>query len=78
MKGWIMSEILSRRNFINKSSAFALGGALAGSAFSASSFAAAADSSGDLMKGACIGVFPREIPVMEKFKMAKAAGFKGI
>lgn len=75
-----MNEILNRRKFINRSSAFALGGAMAGSAFSARGFAApaAAAAGGDLLKGACIGVFPRDIPVMERFLMAKAAGFMGI
>ncbi|HXK58769.1 MAG TPA: sugar phosphate isomerase/epimerase family protein [Acidobacteriota bacterium] len=33
---------------------------------------------GKMRKAACIGVFPRDIPVLEKFRMAKRAGFEGI
>lgn len=74
-----MNERIDRRDFLQRSSAFAVGGALAGSAFSsASSFAAAAAPGDGLLKGACIGVFPRDIPVMERFELAKAAGFAGI
>ncbi len=75
-----MSEQMDRRNFLHRSSAIALGGALAGSGFSAAGkFASAAvDAGGGLIKGACIGVLPRDVSVMEKFQMAKAAGFKGI
>lgn len=74
-----MSEVINRRNFLYRSSAIAMGGALAGSGFSGSGrFAAAADTGDDLIKGACIGVFPRDITVMEKFRMAKDAGFVGI
>ena len=74
-----MNERIDRRNFLQRSSAFVLGGALAGSGFSAAtSYASAAAAGGDLLKGACIGVFPREIPIIKKFEMAKAAGFIGV
>jgi L-ribulose-5-phosphate 3-epimerase len=73
-----MKDVINRRNFLQKSSALAVGTAVAGSGFFNSGCSATAAGGGGLIKAACIGVFPRDISVMEKFKMAAAAGFKGI
>jgi len=73
-----MKDIINRRNFLQKSSALAIGGAVAGSGIFNSGCSATAAGGGELIKAACIGVFPGDIGVMEKFKMAAAAGFAGI
>ena len=73
-----MKEFINRRNFLQTSSALAMGSALAGSGLFNSGCSAAADSGAELIKAACIGIFPRDISVMDKFKMAAAAGFTGI
>ena len=73
-----MSDSINRRSFLQKSSALAIGSAIAGSGLVNSGCNAAADNGAELIKAACIGVFPRDISVMEKFQMAADTGFKGI
>lgn len=73
-----MNESVSRRCFLRKSSALAVGGALAGSRVFHGESVAAPQQDADLMKAACIGVFPRDAGVMEVFQMAADAGFEGI
>jgi hexulose-6-phosphate isomerase len=55
-----------------------LGGALAVSRAFNSEGVAAPRQDADLMKAACISVFPRDASVMGKFRMAADAGFEGI
>ncbi len=69
-----MNRQVNRREFLLSSSSFALGGALLGSAAMARP---AADASG-FRKGVCIDVLPQGITVLEKFEVAKRAGFEGI
>jgi len=70
-----MNERIDRRNFLQRSSALALGGVLAGSGFSAAtSSASAAAAGGGLLKGACIGVLPRDIAVMEIVPKSRNSG----
>jgi len=73
-----MSEQINRRDFICRSSAVAIGGSLAGAGILNTACSVAAEGKGGLLKGACIGVFPRDVSVMERFKMAQEAGFLGI
>ena len=67
-----MTENPNRREFLAQSTA-ALGGAFLASRFAADSLAAAT-----WKKGACIGVLPSGLSVLQKFELAKAAGFEGI
>lgn len=60
-----LMERMTRRTFV------------VGSATTLAWASAKAQSRG-LRKAACIGVFPRELTVLEKFQMAKRAGFAGI
>lgn len=76
-----MINQLNRRRFLKQYSAAALGGALVGTgaASSASSLMdSALASATSLKKGACIGVLPSELSVLERFKLAKELGFQGI
>ena len=63
---------------MQKSSALALGSTLVGSGLVNSGCNAAPEGGAELIKGACIGVLPRDISVMERFQMAAKAGFKGV
>ncbi|MFB3924072.1 MAG: sugar phosphate isomerase/epimerase family protein [Terriglobia bacterium] len=69
-----MHNIVNRREFLLRSSSMAVGGALLGSVAEGRPAPAAAS----LKKGACIGVLPKEMTVLEKFEVAKRAGFEGI
>jgi hexulose-6-phosphate isomerase len=68
-----MGTIVDRRDFLMQSSSLVLGGALLG----ACSFIHAS-SAVPWKKAACIGVFPDGLSVLQKFQLAKAAGFEGI
>jgi hexulose-6-phosphate isomerase len=69
-----MNTSVNRREFLLRSSSIAIGGALLGSAAMERS---AAGASG-IKKGACIGVLPEKMTVVEKFEVAKRAGFEGV
>lgn len=73
-----MNQFISRRNFLQKSSALAIGSTLAGAGLVNSGCSAAPEEGAELIKAACIGVFPRDISVMERFQIAARAGFAGI
>ncbi len=66
---------INRREFILRSSSAAIGGALIGSAMVEQRAIAA---SGGIRKGACIGVLPDKMTVLQKFEVAKNAGFEGV
>ena len=68
-----MSTGVNRREFLLRSSSVAIG--MIGA--SASGLPAAAAPAG-IRKGACIGVLPESMTVMQKFELAKAAGFEGV
>jgi L-ribulose-5-phosphate 3-epimerase len=68
-----MSTTVNRREFLLRSSSIAIGGALLSSAAAWPGVAAAG-----LKKGACIGVLPDKMTVMQKFEVAKRAGFDGV
>ena len=69
-----MSTIVNRREFLLRSSSIAIGGALLSSTAIGRTTVAASG----LRKGVCIGTLPKEITVLEKFEMAKRAGFEGV
>jgi len=69
-----MNTGVNRREFLLRSSSSAIGGAALG--WKAMGRAAAAASG--IKKGACIGVLPEGMTVLEKFEVAKRAGFDGI
>jgi len=78
-----MARPLDRRRFLMSSSALALGGIFSGSGLSARGTPPgpvhpSAAGSGRMKKAVCIGVLPRDIPVLERFEMAKKTGFEGI
>lgn len=68
-----MTKNASRREFLFRSSSIAVGGALLGAAAARRAVAA-----GGIKKGACIGVLPRGMTVVERFAAARTAGFEGI
>ena len=68
-----MNTAVNRREFILRSSSIAIGGALLGSVMERPGAAASG-----IKKGACIGVLPKEMTVLEKFEVAKRAGFEGV
>jgi L-ribulose-5-phosphate 3-epimerase len=68
-----MSTTVNRREFLLRSSSIAIGGALLGSAAARPGVAAAS-----VKKGACIGVLPEKMTVLQKFEVAKRAGFDGV
>ncbi len=68
-----MKTVVNRREFLLSSSSIAIGGALLGSA----AMEQPAPASG-IKKGACIGVLPEDMTVLEKFEVAKRAGFDGV
>jgi L-ribulose-5-phosphate 3-epimerase len=65
----------NRREFLKNSSLAAAAGACAAKATNSLQ---ARPVKGQLRKAACIGVFPRDLSVLEKFEMARRAGFEGI
>jgi len=69
-----MDTAFNRREFLFRSSSMAIGGALLGSAAMGRTAAAASG----IKKGACIGVLPENMTVLEKFEVAKRAGFEGV
>jgi L-ribulose-5-phosphate 3-epimerase len=74
---------LSRRQFLERSTATALaavvlGQNLAVAAEGASTVAGQGGELGTLKKAVCIGVLPKELSLVERFKLAKAAGFEGV
>ncbi len=69
-----MSPRVNRREFLVGSSSIAIGGTLLGSAMKAVPAASAAG----IRKGACIGVLPEGMTVLEKLQVAKRAGFDGV
>ena len=69
-----MNTGFNRREFLLKSSSIAIGGVLLGSAAMERPAAAASG----IKKGACIGVLPEEMTVLQKFEVAKRAGFDGV
>lgn len=73
-----MAEPLNRRQFFQHSSSMALGGMVLGMGPVRSAAASITDSGGPLKKAACIGVLPREWSVLDRFKLAKEAGFGAI
>jgi L-ribulose-5-phosphate 3-epimerase len=69
-----MDTGINRREFLLRSSSIAIGGALLGSAVMGRPATAASG----IKKGACIGVLPEGMTVLQKFEVAKRAGFDGI
>ncbi len=69
-----MSTRVNRREFLRRSSAVAVSGALLGIAATGRSPAAACR----IKKGLCIGVLPEGMTILEKFELAKRTGFEGI
>ncbi len=69
-----MNKHVNRREFLLSSSSFALGGALLGSAAMPQPAAAVSG----IKKGVCIDVLPEGMSLLEKFEVAKRAGFEGV
>ena len=69
-----MNTGVNRREFLLRSSSLAIGGALLGSAAMERTAVAASG----IKKGACIGVLPERMIVLQKFEVAKRAGFDGV
>jgi len=69
-----MSTGVNRREFLLRSSSLAIGGALLGSA----AMERTAGAASGIKKGACIGVLPESMTVLQKFEVAKRAGFDGV
>ncbi len=69
-----MKTGVNRREFLLRSSSIAMGGALLGAAAMQRPAVAASG----IKKGVCIGVLPEEMTVLQKFEVAKRAGFEGI
>jgi hypothetical protein len=69
-----MSTTVNRREFLLRSSAIAVGGALLGATATGRTAVAASG----LRKGVCIGTLPEGMTVLEKFEMTKRAGFEGV
>ena len=69
-----MSTGVNRREFLLRSSSIAIGGALLGSA----AMERTAGAASGIKKGACIGVLPESMTVLQKFEVAKRAGFDGV
>jgi len=68
-----MNTVVNRREFLLSSSSIAIGGALLGSVAMEQPAAASG-----IKKGACIGVLPEDMTVLQKFEVAKRAGFDGV
>jgi len=77
-----MTNELNRRRFLKHSSIVAMGGAFPGTASAVSKAASPMSfgtaSASTLKKGACIGVLPSELSILDRFKLAKELGFEGI
>ncbi|HYS44655.1 MAG TPA: hypothetical protein VEM32_11820, partial [Geobacteraceae bacterium] len=69
-----MNAGVNRREFLLRSSSIAIGGAALGS----KAMGRAAAAASGIKKGACIGVLPEGMTVIEKFEVAKRARFDGI
>jgi len=68
---------IARRQFLTGSSSAAVG-ALFIRPSSIANASPAVAAPGSMRKAACIGVFPRNLSVLERFKLAREAGFEGI
>jgi len=68
-----MTTLFHRREFFLHSCAAAAGGALLHTSTARAEYAATG-----LKKGACIGVMPEKLTILQKFETAKKAGFDGI
>lgn len=71
-----MTMNVNRREFLKTTSSIAAGAAMLGAARS-HAVAAAAPEAG-LHKAFCVGVLPKELSVLDKFKLAKKVGIEGI
>ena len=69
-----MDTRINRREFFITSSSMAIGGALSG----LKAIGPVAVATSKIKKGACVGVLPEGMTVLEKFELAKRAGFDGI
>jgi L-ribulose-5-phosphate 3-epimerase len=69
-----MSTAFDRREFLIRSSSMAIGGAVLGTAAELLPSAVP----GGIRKGACIGFLPEKMTVLQKFEVAKQAGFDGV
>jgi hexulose-6-phosphate isomerase len=73
---------LKRRQFLARSISATLGATAIGRNLTVEAKMAGAraqtEPAGSLRKALCIGVLPKELSIMEKFKLAKATGFEGI
>jgi hexulose-6-phosphate isomerase len=69
----IMKATVNRREFLVKSASLAAAGAL----FNQATAREAGTATG-IQKGACIGVLPAKMTILQKFEVAKKAGFDGI
>ncbi len=65
---------MDRREFLRSSAFAACGGAL----LDGKARMAAAQATGGLRKAVCIGVLPRNIPLPQRFELARKAGFEGV
>jgi len=78
-----MSDFVNRRQFLKRAYYGTLGTALLGTSVLKNGEKLSAEPmyaqfSGNLRKAACIGVLPRKLSVLERFKLAKKVGFEGI
>ena len=69
-----MNTGVNRREFLLRSSSIAIGGAL----LRAAAMGRPDVTASGIKKGACIGVLPEEMTVLQKFEAAKRAGFDGV
>src|SRR5512139_1660539 len=72
-----MTMNVNRREFLKTTSSLAAGAAVIGAVRPQGATAAAPPAAG-LHKGFCIGVLPKELSVLDKFKLAKKVGIEGI
>ncbi len=73
-----MTKSLNRRQFFQQSSSIGLGGIVLGMGTLKSPAALASSANGPLKKAACIGVLPKDLSILERFKLAKQVGFAAI
>jgi L-ribulose-5-phosphate 3-epimerase len=75
-----MRIFFDRRGFLARSAAIALGGSLFESGALARSGAAfkSTGPAGSPRKAVCIGVLPRDLSVLDRFRLARRLGFEGI
>jgi len=69
-----MNTGVNRREFLLRASSIAIGGAL----LRAAAMGRPDVTASGIKKGACIGVLPKEMTVLQKFEVAKRAGFEGV